>query len=243
MSGVGIDVGDAELFQRRLDGDVVLQRHQDFREAGLVGVLDEAFAALGLLDFAGAGEEGFEVAIFLDQQGGGLDADAGDAGDVVDAVAAQGLHVDDPVGRNAELLEHFGRADLPVFHRVEHADAVVDELHQVLVGRDDRDARASGRGLAGVGGDEVVGLEALELQRRLAEGDGGVAHQGELRDQVFRRLGPMGLVLVIEFIPERDRPGVEDACEVRGLVAGLEVFEDFPQHVAEARDSAQRQAV
>ncbi len=92
--------------------------------------------------------------------GGGLDADAGGAGDVVDRVAGQRLHVDDPVGADAELLDHLVGADRLVLQRVEHLDAGRDELHQVLVGGDDGDPAAGGGRLRGVGGDDVVGLEA-----------------------------------------------------------------------------------
>ena len=202
--GLGIGVGDAELFQRDFDGDVVLQRDEDFREARLVGVLDQGLAALGLLDLAGARQQGFEVAEFVDQQGGSLDADAGNAGYVVDAVAAERLHVDHLVRRHAELLVHFRRADLPVLHGVQHADLVGDQLHQVFVRRHDGDARALGGGLARVGRDQVVGFKTLHLEGGLAEGDGGLAHQRELRDQVFRRIGAVGLVLVVEVIAEGD---------------------------------------
>ena len=47
----------------------------------------------------------------LDQLRRGLDADAGRAGHVVDRVAGQRLHVDHPVGADAELLEHLVGAD------------------------------------------------------------------------------------------------------------------------------------
>jgi hypothetical protein len=64
----------------------------------LVGEVDQGLAALLLLDLAGAGQQRVEVAVFVDQGRGGLDADARAPGHVVDAVAAQGLDVDHLVG-------------------------------------------------------------------------------------------------------------------------------------------------
>ena len=48
-------------------------------------------------------------------------------------------------------------------------DAVADQLHQVLVGGDDHHLAALVADLAGVGGDEVVGLVAGQLHAGHAE--------------------------------------------------------------------------
>ena len=45
----------------------------------------------------------------------------------------------------------------------------------------------------GIGGDQVIGLIALHLDTGDAEGAGGIAHQGKLRDQIFRRGGRWAL--------------------------------------------------
>ncbi len=206
-------------------------------------MLDQRLAALGLLDLGRAGKQRFEVAILLDQQGGSLDSDAGHARNVIDAVAAQGLHVDHLVWRHAEFFEHFRCADFAVLDRIEHADLIVDQLHQVLVRRDDRHARALGGSLPCIGGDEIVGLEALHLECGLAKGDGGAAHQRELGDQVLGRIGTLRLVLVVEIVAKGMRAGVEYAGEVCRLVPRLEVLQHLPQHVAEARNRADGQAV
>ena len=63
-------------------------------------------AALLLLDLAGAGQQRLEVAILADELRGGLHADAGHAGHVVDGVAGQRLDVDDVVRADAEFLDH-----------------------------------------------------------------------------------------------------------------------------------------
>ena len=67
-------------------------------------------------------------------------------------------------GRDAELLEHLGRADRRFLSGSNIADAGADQLHQILVGGDDGDARrrCSQREL-GIGGDQIVGLESRHL--------------------------------------------------------------------------------
>jgi hypothetical protein len=62
---------------------------------------------------------------------------------VVHRVAHQGQHVAHQFGRHAKLFHHFGNADALVLHRVEHVDmaaarALADQLHQILVRRNDR---------------------------------------------------------------------------------------------------------
>ena len=240
--GLGI-AGDGGLDRDR-QGGVAVEGHQPARQPDLVGEVDQGLAALVLLHLAGAGQQGVEVAILVDQQGGGLDADAGGAGHIVGAVAAQGLDVDHLVGRDAELLEHLLGADLDVLHGVEHRHPVADQLHQVLVRGDDDGFPALVAHRAGIGGDQVVGLVAGRLERRHAEGAGGLAHQGELRDQVFGRRRPVGLVLVVEGVAEGLLGMVEDDGEVGGrLGIALHVAQKLPQHVAEAGHGPDRQAV
>ena len=120
-----------------LERHVVLQRHELARDARLLGELDQLLAALGLLDLAGARQQRIEIAVFVDQLGRRLDADARHARHVVGRIAGQRLHVDDLVGRHAELLDHLVAADRLGLHGVEHDDAGAHQLHQVLVGRDD----------------------------------------------------------------------------------------------------------
>ena len=64
-------------------------------------------------------------------------------------VAGERLDVDDLVGAEAEIVDDLGRADAPLLavagSRVEHRHARADELHQVLVGRDDQHVGAARR--------------------------------------------------------------------------------------------------
>ena len=205
--------------------------------------VEQGLAALRLLDLAGAGEKRVEVAVLADELGGGLDADAGGAGDVVDGVAGQRLDVDDAVGADAELLDHLVGADRLVLQGVEHDDARGDELHQVLVGGDDGDPPAGGDRLGGVGGDDVVGLEARHLDARQVEGAGRVADQAELRDEVIGRGRAVLLVLGVELVAEGDLGLVEDDGDVGRRVGALRLLQHLPHHVGEAGDGADGQAV
>jgi hypothetical protein len=90
-------------------------------------MLDQGLAALGLLDLFGAVQQLFERAVFVDQKGRGLDPDAGRAGDVVDAVTRQRLHIDHAVGADAEFLLHALDVDGAVLHRVEHFDTAAHQ--------------------------------------------------------------------------------------------------------------------
>ena len=118
------------FFQRHL----VVQGHQPERNAGIVGVFDDGFAALVLLDLAGALQKRFDVAIGIYQFRRGLDPDSPHARHVVTRVAGQGLDLDHLVRGHAKLLEHFGGRDALVLHGVEQFDLAVDhQLHQVLV--------------------------------------------------------------------------------------------------------------
>src|SRR5690606_39728593 len=61
-----------------------------------------------------------------------------------------------------------------VLHRIIHDHAVTDQLHQVLVGRHDHDLATGIAYLAGIGGDQVVGLETGQFDTGHAKGLGGL---------------------------------------------------------------------
>ncbi len=109
----------------------------------LVRVGEQRFAILLLRHLGGVLEQGVERAVGGDQIARALLADAGHALDVVDGVAHQRQHVDDLIGRDAELLLHSGRVVPGAFvARVEDADAVAHQLKEVLVAGDDHDVVA-----------------------------------------------------------------------------------------------------
>ena len=97
----------------------------------------------------------------------GLDADARHARHVVDAVAGQRLHVDHLVRARRRISPTPRSRPMRLFFMVSSMrDAGLDQLHQVLVGGDDRHLGAGLDRLPRIGRDEVVGLEAVLLDRR-----------------------------------------------------------------------------
>ncbi len=238
---VGIMHG--EVGERHIERHVRIEGHQRLRQPRLVGVLDQGLAPLLLLDLAGAGEQRFEIAVFADELGRGLDADARHPGHVVGGIADQRLDLDHLVGRDTEFFHHLGGADAAILHLVEHDDAVIDELHQVLVRGHDGGAGAEFAGLAHIGRDQVVGLEAGLLEARQVERAHGVANQPELRNEVAGRVRPMRLVGGIEFVAERMLRFVEHHREMGRPLLRLHVAQQLPQHVAEAVDRIELQAV
>ena len=200
ISGSASSLGSPSASSGASTVDVAHQRDELLREADELDAVrvGQRLAPLRLLDLAGAREQRIEIAVFADQLRRRLDADARRAGHVVGRIAGERLDVDDLVGAEAEIIDDLGRADAPLLavagSGVEHRDAGPDELHQVLVGRDDQHVGALRARLRRVGGDEVVGLVAVLLDRRQAEGADGVAHQRELRHEVVRRVGPVRLV-------------------------------------------------
>ncbi len=197
-----------------------MQRDQRARHARLIGEVDEELAALGLLDRFRIGKQGVEIAIFADQRRGRLDADAGDTGDVVRCVADQRLDVDDLLRRHAEIIDDALAVDAPLgpvagaptragFEIVEF-DVIANELHQVLVRRDDEHLGAGGARLLGIGGDDVVGLVAGLFHRLEAEGPDRLAHQRKLRLQVVGHLAAGALVIGVDLLAEGVLRLVED---------------------------------
>ena len=222
-----------EIADRHVELHPVVEGNELLRQTRLLRVVDQRLAALVLLDLGSAGEQRFQVAIFADELRRSLDADPGYARHVVGRIADQRLHLDDLLRWHAEFLDHLGPADLLVLHGVEHDDAVIDELHQVLVRGDDGGGGAGRAGLAHIGRDQVVGLESVLFQAGNVEGVDRLADELELRAQIVGRIGPVRLIVGVHLRAERLLRLVEDHREMRRLVL-LHVAQELPQHVAEA---------
>jgi hypothetical protein len=239
----GVRIAQAELVHVLDDRRVHFQRHQIAGDPCVIGMGQQLLAAALLLDLAGPLQERVQIAIFIDQQRGRLDADAWHAGHIVDTVAGQGLDIDHLVRPDAELLEHLFRFDALVLHRIEHLHLVTDQLHQILVRGDDGHFRALGLGLAGIGRDDVVGLVILQLHTGRAKGARRIADDGELRHQILRCRRPVRLVLVVHLIAEGLAGMVEDHRQVRGRILALQILQKLPQHVAEPLHRPHRRPV
>ncbi len=233
-----------QRLQRLRQRRVALQRDQPLRQPGVVGMFDQVVAQLALLHLRRGGEDGFQVAMLDDQLGGGLGPDARYARHVVDAVAHQRQHIAQLLGADAELLDDIGFAQPPVVHRVEHVEAaILDQLHQVLVARHDRDLPALLQCGAGVAGDQVVGLQPHLLDAGQREGAGGVADHGKLGHQIGRGRGPVRLILVVHVVAEGLGRLVEDHRHMGRPVGGVDLVHQLPQHGGIAIDRPDRLAM
>ena len=199
------------------------------------------------------GEDRLERAELGDQRRGGLRPDAGHARHVVGRIADERLHVRHLLRRHAELLDDGGAVEPPLrpvaglardagFEVVE-GHAVMDELHQILVGRHDQGLGAGLGGAAGIGRDEIVGLEARLLDRDQAEGLHGLAHERELRHELRRRIGAVRLVVGVDLLAEGVLGLVEDDGEVGRLDADRALADELVELGAEQAQRPGRQPV
>ncbi len=198
----GLDVGrlEGEIVEVVIDGAVFAQGDEIARQARLIGERDQVFATLVLFDLGRAFQQRIEIAVFVDEQRGGFDADAGHAGNVVDRIAGEGLDVDHAVRADAEFFLHLVGADGARLHRIEHGDVAADELHEVFVGRDDHHFVAMFARHAHIGGDDVVGLEAFFFDDGDVEGARGLADIGELRGKIVGRFVAVGFVVFEDLV-------------------------------------------
>ena len=250
-----IGLVQAKIIERNLHLHIGAEIHELARHAHEIHDLriGQGLPPLGLLDLTGAGQQGFEVAIFVDELGGGLHADARRARHIVGGIARQRLHIHNPIGRHAEIIDHLGLADAPLLagariasHArggIEHGDAGPDQLHQVLVGGDDEHIGAAFAGLPGIGGDEIVRLIAVLLDRDQAEGPHGLTHQGKLGNQILRRVAAVGLVEGVELLAEGILGFVEDDGQMGRLDARRPLPDELEQLGAEQAHRAGGQAI
>ncbi len=154
----------AAIGQRRgveVDRHVGPDARQVLALARVVGVPEQPLAIPLVLDLGGVRQQVLERAVGRDQLARALVADARNALDVVDRVAHQREHVDDLLGSDAELLLHARRVEPgALVAGVEDADAVPDELKEILVHRHDRDRKAGGERLFRQRPDHIVGFVA-----------------------------------------------------------------------------------
>ena len=117
------------------------------------------------------------------------------------------------------------------------------KLHQILVGGDDEHIGAARPRLPRIGGDEIVRLVAVLFDRHEAESAHGGAHQRELRNEIFRRFGPIGFIGRVKRLAERILRFVENDAEMRWLDAGRALADELEELGAEEPHGAGRQAV
>ena len=76
-----------KIAERHREFDVVVEGHELFRQARVLGMVDKRLPAFFLFDLRRPREQGFQIAIFADQLRRRLYADAGHARHIVSGVA------------------------------------------------------------------------------------------------------------------------------------------------------------
>ena len=89
-NGLGsVNISDGKSGNRHLYRHILPESDQLLGDPCLFGKFDQVFPALVLLDLGGPGQQGFQIAEFIDQQRGSLQADPGNARHVIDTVTGE----------------------------------------------------------------------------------------------------------------------------------------------------------
>ena len=159
---------------------------------------------------------------------------------IVRGITHDGEHIDDLRRRAAELLLHrFFAFDDEVDARLEdvvQCDTRSDQLHQVLVARDDHDFIATRRGLCGERSNHIVRFKAAYLIQGDAIRTHHIAQDLVLVHQLFGHLLARGLVVVIAVVTK----GL--ARRIKGHADGIRLlcFQKFLQSCGKSVHGADR---
>ena len=175
-------------------------------------------------------EEAVQRAVLIEPFGGGLRADAADAGYVVGRVADEREIVDDLLRENVELHLDADAIEPRVAHGIDELHLGSHELRHILVaGRDQhRETRlgAAQRERA----DHVIGLDARDAQQRQPHRRHRVEQRLHLCAQVVRHRRAVRLVLLEQFVAE----GAPRRGEHHGDTLGRLLFDELVEHVEHA---------
>ena len=203
-------------------------------------MFDQVIAQLARFHCGGRCQYGLQIAMLDNQLCCGLRPDTGHTGDIVHCVPHQRQHIAEPFRADTEFLDHFGRIDPPVVHRVIQVEAGLDQLHQILVGRHDRDRPPLRQRGLGIASNDVVGFKPLGLDTRQRERPRRITDHRELGNKVFGRRRTLCFIFVVEIVAEGFRRFVEDDRHMRRPVGFVQRFGEFPQHRGVAVNRADR---
>ena len=241
---VGGGAGDFEVARRNVDRNIAIKLDQLARDPDLIREIDQRLAPLRLLDFVGALQERFKIAVFIDELRGRFDADAGRTRHVVDGIPSESLHVDDAFRAHSELVANLFRSDLDVLSSIDHADPVAHQLHQILVGGQDRYPGAGIPGPDRKRCNDVVGFVSVQLHAMYVESGRRLFGGGKLRNQIVGRGRSVRFVFGKYLRAERCRRRIERDRRMRRAIIRLVGIDDvFEQHVAVEMHGAHRRAV
>ena len=126
-------------------------------------------------------------------------------------------------------VKHLFLGDRPISHRIAHLYAVVDELHQIHVGRQDRYLGSGIDGVTRISRDQIVRLEVRHFDLADVKRSCRSSNMFQLWTQIVRHLASVGLILIVYAVTETGTGRVED---YRHMV-GIGFASIFIQHVAE----------
>ncbi len=187
-------------------------------------------------NLGGATDDVLQPVVGADPFGGCLRADPGHARQVVGGLPHQRRQLGVLRGRHEVALEHrlgghpgqVGNA----LARVEHGHVVGDQLQRVAVAGADQYLQALRGCLLGEGGDDVVGLEAVQLDVGDVERVEHLFDQRDLTGELGRRLRAVRLVLAVLVAAE----GLPGDVEGHRQMGRLLVAQHVDQHRGEAVD-------
>ena len=205
-----------------LDRDIQLYGGELFGESCLIGKFAEFFL-LFAFQLIGVFKDAFHAVKLFEELLGGLGADPGDAGNVINTVSAEAEHIDDLINSDdAPLFEDGGDVEdldfIALAPGAVHVDALGHELPEVFVRGDHVDGlKVFFFGAVGEGADDVVSFVAVEFEDGDAEGLGDAVEVGHGGGEVLRHFLAVGLVLGVDDMPLGRCGGIKDDGEVAGL--------------------------
>ena len=115
--------------------------------------------------------------ILIQPLGGGLRANAGDAGNIVRGITDQGEVVDHLFRKHIELCFHRLAVVAAVAHGVDQFDAGTDQLRHVFVAGGDQHLVTGGGALLGERADHIIRFDTDHPQQRQAHRLDGVVQR------------------------------------------------------------------
>jgi hypothetical protein len=232
LEDLAVRLANLEGIDIEIDGKVPVDGDEPLGEERLLAVLLQCLASPLPGDLPGPLQDLLHGAVLLDQLDRRLRPDPPHPRDVVGAVPDQPQVVRHPLRGHAEPLVRIGEvhplllhASRPAAPRVQEADAVADELVEVLVPRDDHRLQPARGRLLRQRADHIVRLVSLQLEHRDAEALQDPPNPGDGGLQLVRHLLAGRLVLRVDLHPLRVTR-VEDHAQVVRLVLLQDLLEE-----------------
>ena len=215
------------------------------RQALAHGALERPLGGLWSLEGVEGGVDAVEIAVLPQECGGRLRTYALDTGDVVGAVAREGLEIHHllrghPQTRHHLLAPHHGGATvfrIRTATHVEHGDIalVVHQLEEIAIaGKDANPPTLTGRPV-GQGAEHVVGLEPGGHAKGQVKTLGQDPLQvGQVGEEHLRRLLAVGLVVGVLLVAEGGLGGVEGHHHPLGREPAAVVEQSLEEAVGDA---------